>query len=591
MNYLTLKQAAEITGMTPRRLQQMCSRGDLQGAVKQDGTWMIPENARLPKRTRERKKTASLLPLGLTYEEAVRNSIVIDKSLLIRDLLFSQTKITLFTRPRRFGKSLNLDMIRCFFESGHPERNDLFHGKAISAYPDITSRHQGKYPVIALPFLGMDSPFEDIVRKVGLLVYESYKENKKNLTLDNDDKDFFASLGRGDSKVGDVEISLRRLISCFVTPPIVLIDEYDSPMQFSYLNGEYDKTVSFFRNFLGLSLKDNPKYFFAVLTGVSRMAKESVFSGFNSAKINGVGSLEYASYFGFTEEETRSLFRQLRALDHFDEAKEYYDGYRFGMEKVFNPWSVANYVNNRYRADYYWANTSNNAIIQSILENRDPATIDFLTRLMAGETLYGLPTQEEHSYKDLETNADAIWPILLSSGYLSIDESAGLFVPNKEARHCFEEQILSYVQKGGHISQNALVQSLETADIDGIERILDAFIKTSVSNLLSYKEDFYHGLLLGMLAYVGDRYEVRSEYEVGNGRSDIILLPKSKGPQIIIEVKRLVDADHSKLELEANIAIKQIIHQGYLQSGYDGILYGIAFCKKTFVVKSEIRTK
>ena len=590
MKYLTLKEASADSGLSVRRLQQLCASAEIKGAIKDNGAWMIPEDFDPPKSGRAPKQSIPRLPIGLSFEESVRNATVIDKSLLIRDLLFSQTKTTLFTRPRRFGKSMNLDMLRCFFESNHPERADLFKGKAIADYTNLISLHQGKHPVISLSFLGMDSPFDQAIGKIGMAVYENYRSHKDDLNLDDIDVRFFSRLGEGEATQSDIESSLSRLISRFRERPIILIDEYDSPLQYAFLHDEYARMTSFMRNFLSLSLKDNPHYFISVLTGVSRMAKESIFSGFNSVRINGVGSLDFASYFGFTEKETKALLSLFHYSSHLQVAKDYYDGYRFGQEKVFNPWSIANFINSKCVPEYYWANTSSNDLILACLERIDEATMEKLTLLGKGETLYGQYVGEEVSYDGISSDPNAIWPLLLSSGYLTLTDDGGLAIPNKEARHCFQRGINAYLLKSSEEnSSNRFLLALERKDMEKAKQILSSFIEKSVSNLLSYKEEFYHELLLGMLFFSEDEYEVRTEYEQGEGRSDIILLPKKDKPAIVIEVKRLRSSSMARLEEESHVALTQIQSRGYLQKGIPGLLYGIAFCKKKVAIASCIQ--
>ena len=589
--YYTLQEASELKGLSVRRLQQLCTQQKIKSATKINGMWMISDLDDIPARERNRRGAARL-PIGLSYEEACREALVIDKSLLIRDILFSQAKTILFTRPRRFGKSMNLDMLKCFFEKNHPERDDLFDDKAISKYQTIMSTHHMKYNVISLSFLGMDTDAEGVAERVGYAVYEQYRVHKDVLEIDQETKDFFDELRKPKCPLSYIERSLRELIFAFKEPVIVLIDEYDAPIQYGYLHGEYEKVLSFFRNFLSLALKDHPNCKLAILSGVTRLAKESVFSGFNSAKTNGVDSMEFSTYFGFTEKETKELFKKVGGMKHYEEAKRYYDGFRFGLEKVFNPWSIANYINSGYVPDYYWSNTSNNALIEASFDTDDPLIDDSLLILLEGKPLKGVYISEDFSFGDLEGMPTAIWSLLVSSGYLSVDEERNVIIPNLEARHCFEDRILARINgESYHGHQRDFVIALENNDIRKIEAILSNFIKDSVSNLLAYKEEFYHGLFLGMIAFASKGYEIKTEYEAGLGRSDIILLPKDERPSIVVEIKRLLSATGEELKKESEKAIHQIIDRGYIPSNCDAIIYGIAFCKKEFHIESEIKTK
>ena len=588
MKYLSITDASAKCGLSERRIQQLCASGSIVGAFRSREGWLIPDDA-LPSRERKPKEKPPLLPIGMNYEFAAKEATLIDKSLLIRDLLFLKSKITLFTRPRRFGKSMNLDMLRCFFEEGHEERAALFQDKAIAKYRELLTRHQGKYPVINLSFLGMDSNLKGIVSKVGMLVYGEYFRHKE-LYEAKIGSDFFKPLEQGKASKEQVEASLAKLIACFDKPVIVLIDEYDAPIQYAYLHNEFDEAVSFFRNFLSFALKDNPNVYLSVLSGVTRLAKESIFSGFNSVKINGVGDLEFSEYFGFTDDEVRRLLKMFGGQKKYKEAKLHYDGYRFGVEQVFNPWSVANYINSSFRPDNYWSGTSKNDIIEELLRICDDSTKNKLIKLLRGESI-DVPLVEDFSYRDLSTQPDAIWPLLVASGYLTKDIEGNLTLPNLEVRRCYEEKIIARLSESIDGERRTFFKALVNNDVSKIEEELRRFLYASVSSLLAQKEDFYHGLLLGMLAYCSSDYELRSEMESGLGRSDILLSSKQGNPAIIIEVKRIEGASQKRLNEKAKEAIQQIIDKNYDAAYPNSILYGIAFSGKAFAIVSDIKTK
>ena len=378
-----------LTGYSVRRLQQLCAQGAIEGVVFSDGNYLIPSSAL---ESLFKKEKAKAMPIGLDFVETVKSGCYVDKSLLIRDLIYSHTKTTVFCRPRRFGKSLNLQMLWRFFEEGG-DGKDVFDTLDIAHFEEIVKLHQGQYPVLYFRFKDLkQDDFPSFLNALLALLCSELARNARFL------KDGGALLRRyqGLQREGATSVSLESFLFAvteaiyrdYGRKSVIIIDEYDTPILHAYEKGYYERAIVFFRNFLSMGMKDNPYLAFAFLSGITPLGKESVFSGFNSAKVNTVLDLDYSSYFGFTDLETKALLRKFGGYRHYEDAKAAYDGYQFGSTKIFNPWSIANYINSSYRIDGYWRNSADNSLLSNALlqkENRDR-----LSSLLNGESVQGI---------------------------------------------------------------------------------------------------------------------------------------------------------------------------------------------------------
>lgn len=575
MKYLSCSDAAKAVGITPRRIQQMCMRGEIPGAVKDGRSWMIPEDAVLRK---ERKKP---LPIGVSdFKAATTDYYYVDKTLLIRDFLDTKPKVSLFTRPRRFGKTLNMDMLRTFFERTEEDTSVYFRDKKIWACGQSYRNEQGKYPVIFLTFKDVKfGTWEETIAFIRSLVAieaQRHEELGTSSKCNNYDKEIYDQLASG--KVSEVGLTAslkdlsRMLQKHYGIPAIIIIDEYDTPIQQGHSCNFYDEIVGFMRNFFSGGLKDNPNLAYGFLTGILRVAKESIFSGLNNLKTNSILDDSFSEYFGFTPDEVKELLQYYGKADKFQEVCDWYDGYRFGNSDIFNPWSVINYVSDNCFPKAFWQSTGSNDIIGEIISAATPEITEGLHKLLCGEKI---TTYVDTSviYPEVQSNPFSIYSFLLIAGYLKVaavyPQFDGNFmcdvaIPNKEIAYVYEKEVLNRTNQNG----------------------------VAISSMDSANESFYHGMMLGLCAVLGNRYQVRSNRESGLGRFDIQLTPQVNGlPGFLFEFKHTNDA-HADLDTLADAALHQIDDKKYdteLHSlGVHSIVkIGIAFRGKKAVVKCQ----
>lgn len=606
------REAAALWGITPRAVTTLCKEGKIRGAKKENGIWLIPANAERPvdhrfKSDIPRKisRAAKLpLPVGISdYRLASSEYYYVDKTLMIRDFLDERPMVSLFTRPRRFGKTLNMDMLRTFFEKTKEDTSIYFKNKKIWGCGKKYQDYQGKYPVIFLTFKDVkrdtwEETYEHLVR----LICEEYQRHSELLesnACSEYDKELFRRIVSGHANSTDYISSLNTLSEMLRKhhgeSVVIIIDEYDTPIQQGHLKGFYEPTVSFMRNFFSGGLKDNKNLRFGFLTGILRVAKESIFSGLNNLVVNSVLDKKYSEYFGFTRDEINKMAAYYNASDKIDEICDWYDGYRFGDTDIFNPWSVINYLSNNCEPRAYWVSTSNNDIIGEILAEANTDTYEQLASLLQGEQLL---TYVDTSviYPQIRSNPSSIYSFLLVSGYLKTTNQSRPFgtgnmcevaLPNKEILFVYQSEILDKLSNMIPQAFSISVQeAIYSGNVTALQERLNLLLKTSVSFYDTAGENFYHGLMLGLLAMTDSRYKISSNGESGDGRYDICLIPQQKNlPGIIIELKAEKKCSASELKKLAADAIRQINDKQYdtqlLQTGVTNIIkYGVAFSGK-----------
>ena len=601
MNYVSCAEVAKAMGITVRRIQQLCKQGEFKGAIKDGHTWLIPEDSISLELTGKKKP----LPIGVSdFKIATTRYYYADKTLLIRDFLDMRPMVSLFTRPRRFGKTLNMDMLRVFFEKTQEDTSIYFKDKLIWQCGSAYTCHQGQYPVIFLTFkdvkcLTWKETFQKI-RKLISLEFMRHEELEKSSVLSDYEKDQYHLLAGDDANEVDCQMGLQ-LLSLMLHKHygkecIIIIDEYDTPIQQGHSCNFYSEIVNFMRNFFSGGLKDNPHLAFGFLTGILRVAKESIFSGMNNLKINSILEESYSEYFGFTAEEVRDILHYYGREEKYQEICDWYDGYKFGNIEIFNPWSVINYIADKCFPRAFWQSTGSNEIIGEIIAKATSEITEGLHRLLCGEKL---TTYIDTSviYPEIQNNPYTIYSFLLVAGYLKVvtvyPQNDGNFmcdvaIPNKEIACVYEKEILN------RTNQNSVAISISQAIFSGnakkLQSLLEDFMLQSISSMDGANEGFYHGMMLGLCAILGNRYQVRSNRESGIGRFDVQLTPLVNGiPGFIFEFKYTND-DHVNLETLADRALHQIDEKKYdtelRNSGVKAIIkIGIAFRGKNAAVK------
>ena len=597
MNYISCESAAKKIGVSTRRIQQMCKQKEIVGAIKDGRNWLIPDNAILsPKKP---------LPIGVSdFKSATTNYYYVDKTLLIRDFLNAIPMVSLFTRPRRFGKTLNMDMLRVFFEKTQEDTSIYFKDKYIWQCGDYYTKHQGQYPVIFLSFKDVKcSSWQEtfqIISKLISLEFMRHNELESSSVLSSYEKEQYHRFASENINEVDCQMGLQ-LLSLLLHKHydkecVIIIDEYDTPIQQDHLCDFYNEIVDFMRNFFSGGLKDNPHLAFGFLTGILRVAKESIFSGMNNLKTNSILDNNYSSYFGFTNEEVRDMLAYYDYEDKYQEICEWYDGYRFGNSEIFNPWSVINYISDQCFPKAFWQSTGSNDIIGEIIGTAIPEINENLYKLLCGNTV---TTYVDTSviYPEVQSNPYSIYSFLLVAGYLKVTEiypqndgnyMCDVAIPNKEILYAYEKEVLNRTNQNN--VSISIHQAIFSKDTSKLQSLLEDFMLKSISTMDGASEAFYHGMMLGLCAVLGSQFKVRSNRESGLGRFDIELLPMVKGiPGFIFEFKHTKDINVD-LDSLANSVLKQIEDMKYDTElndfGVEDIVkIGIAFRQKSAVVK------
>ena len=617
--YMGTAEAARLLQMTGRRVVGLCSEGKLPGAFREGRNWRIPsesvrqymrdEGKAMPEGSPEGRQEHRPFAIGNTsYIEISSECYYVDKTLLIRDLIDDHNMVTLFTRPRRFGKTLAINMIKTFFEKTEDDTSRYFIDKKIWQCGERYQALQGIYPVIMLTFKDVKySSWEESLEAIRLVVKDEYKRHRElahSMALDADAKDYIDRMEKGTLSSVELQrslLNLARMLSVHHDSKVViLIDEYDTPIQQGYSRGFYQEVISFMRNFLSGGLKDNTDLAFGVLTGIMRVSKENLFSGLNNPMVNTVLDEKYSEYFGFTEDEVREMAAYCGRPEAMDEIRFWYDGYRFGSTEIYNPWSVTNYFASGGQAKPYWANTSDNEIIREILTGLTPEIADDLVKVMQGEEIHA-SLDMEVVYPRMADGNDTIFSFLLLAGYLTpagrpeeteIGTFASLRLPNAEIRRIYNTEILSWIrtkQSGSIISE--VEKAVYLSDEKRLQEALRKYMITSISFYDGAAEGFYHGMVLGLVASLSSKYYIRSNREAGEGRFDLQLEPKDrKLPGILMEFKAAPAGEKESLPELAEEALGQMQDKNYQKDMEDRgvrdiVRYGIAFSGKNVEVR------
>ena len=547
------------------------------------------------------------LPIGIENFEEIRKEdfYYIDKTGLIAELLYNWGAVNLFTRPRRFGKTLNMSMLEHFFSLNGDKR--IFDGLEISKEVALIKEYMGKYPVISVSLKGIDARNYELAFQMAVQILKRVPAKVQYLlesgALSEEDKAEYRKL-LDDNMSEAVFCNSLRVLSELLEKHhgrkvILLLDEYDVPLAKAHENGYYDEMVSLIRRFLGGTLKTNNSLKLAVLTGCLRIAKESIFAGLNNLKVMTVADERFDEYFGFTDKEVKGLLEYYDVMDHYDAIKKWYDGYQFGNVEVYCPWDVLNHCDGIRSDPYvqpenYWINTSSNDAVRRFIEkSANAATKREIERLLAGESITK-EIRQELTYAEVYQTIDNIWSLLFTTGYLTQRGRAEgrkmrLAIPNLEIRDIFETQIMEFFQENvredGEML-NRFCDALQNEDTESVEKIFMEYLRKTISIRdtavrTDMKENFYHGILLGILG-VKNRWSISSNREMGEGYADILAEPDSGDMGIIIEVKYAHDGN---LDRACKEALKQIEYTKYEDDleddGVEKVLkYGIACYKK-----------
>ena len=557
------------------------------------------------------------LPVGIeSFEEIRRNQYYyIDKTKLIEQLFDSLGKVSLFTRPRRFGKTLNMSMLKSFFEIGTD--SSLFDGLYISKNQDLCKQHLGQYPVVFLSLKGVEGlSFSEARRRCIQLIKreaERFYVLKDSQRLLDIDKIKYCQLLEMQDRPEEVDIIMSSiktlsdlLYKHYGKKAVILIDEYDVPLDKAFQYGYYREMVHFIRGLLGEVLKTNDSLAFAVLTGCLRVSKESIFTGLNNFKILSITDTRFDEQFGFTDTEVRTLLSDYQMEDRFAEVKEWYDGYHFGNADVYCPWDVVNFVDRakddrEARPEAYWINTSGNDLVKRFIDKANKTTKSEIERLINGEAIEK-ELRLELTYEEIDQSIENLWSVLFTTGYLTQtgrpkDGAYRLIIPNREVREVFRLQINEWFKKSIFSNTERLMafwKAFEEGNTEGVEQYLNRILSNSISVFdtkarKEEKESSYHNLLVGILTGNAD-WLVKSNVEAGEGFADIIVETDDPDAGIVVELKYTKNVD--ELKAASQKALDQIQDRRYqeylLNDDRKSIrLYGIAFCKKRCCAISE----
>jgi len=559
------------------------------------------------------EKTIKSLPIGISdYVRAQSEYYYVDKTLLIKEFLDRRPLVSLFTRPRRFGKTLNMDMLRVFFEISDEDTSRYFADKAIWNCGEEYRAYQGKYPVIFLTFKDVKfDTWEATIDKIRGLLQEEYGRHQE--LIDSDklsqyEKIYFTKILNSSANEVELTSALERLSKMLAVhygkAPIIIIDEYDTPIQEGYSKDFYDEIIGFMRNFFSGAFKDNKNLSYGFLTGILRIAQESIFSGLNNLSVNTVMDEEYDSFFGFTGDEVKKMLEYYGMSKKESELKDWYDGYLFGSEEIYNPWSVINYISRGGIPQAYWVNTGKNEILEDLLKVATDDITERLYALLHGERIIARIDQNV-VYSSLTEEPANIYSLLLVAGYLKAPKKelqadgsylCEVSIPNREIAAVYKSEILSHFLQVGVITRNTankIAESLYANDYKKLQNAVAEYMDKSISFYDGGAEGFYHGLMLGLIALMDNQYKIKSNRESGDGRYDICLIPREeKYPGIIMELKwkeKLSEAALVSLAEEALVQIDELRYDSELKEDgiADIIKFGIAFSGKKVCIKTK----
>ena len=614
------KEKAVEWGVSDRTVNDMCKKGKITGVVKEKGIWQIPDHAEKPidgrvssgkyvKRAAKRKA----LPIGISdYVRAQSEYYYVDKTLLIKDFLDQKPLVSLFTRPRRFGKTLNMDMLRVFFEISDEDTSVYFRDKAIWKAGKEYQSHQGRYPVVFLTF--KDVKFDTwgaTLDKIRALLQDEYGRHQILLSSDKlagYEKDFFSKILNGTANEVELASALERLSKMlrvqYGTAPVIIIDEYDTPIQEGHSKDFYEEIIGFMRNFFSGAFKDNRNLSYGFLTGILRIAQESIFSGLNNLVVNSVMDEAYDKYFGFTGEEIHKMLGYYGVLEKEAELKDWYDGYIFGKKEIYNPWSVINYVSKGCVPQAYWVNTGKNEILEDVLKTATDEVTERLYALLQGTDVVARIDQNV-VYRSLTEDPANIYSLLLVAGYLKVTKKdlqgdgsylCKVSIPNREIAAVYKSEILSHLLQIGAIARttaNKIAESLYANDYKKLQVAIAEYMDKTISFYDAGAEGFYHGLVLGLIALMDNQYRIQSNRESGDGRYDIGLIPRTNCyPVILIALKWKRRLEAEALDALAEEALDQIDQKRYDSElkavGIKDIMkFGIAFSGKRVRIKTR----
>ena len=552
------------------------------------------------------------LPIGVEFFEKIISNdyYYVDKTLFIKELIDKKGEVNLFTRPRRFGKTLTLDMLRCFFEEGSDP--SLFEGLKIMDAGEKYTSLMGKYPVIFLTLKSAktgneESAFQALRYALGR-EFDRHSRVLESDALSDEEKERFRDFKGWKPDPEQYTESIKFLCECLKKATgkntIILIDEYDVPLESSFYDGYYERMISFIRSLFEGALKTNSALEFAVITGCLRISKESIFTGLNNLNINSILTPDYGEYFGFTDEEVKAALDYYELSDKYEEVRSWYNGYLFGNSNVYNPWSTIMYLrdhigsNRDYFPQSYWANTSSNGIVKDLIERADNETKREVEKLIEGGSIEK-PVHEDITYGEIYEKQDNLWNFMFFTGYLKIISQrfendilyATMVIPNRETGYIYSQKIINWFDKEivKKADRSAMFDAMKKGDAEGFEREINKLLTPSISYMDSY-ENFYHGFMTGILSG-SNEYTVKSNRESGSGRSDILVRPvRIFEKAFVIELKTVKQEGKRPVTMEmmdaaAEEAIKQIDDLSYadalLEDGYGNIgRYGIAFFRK-----------
>ena len=552
------------------------------------------------------------LPIGVdNFENLIKNGYYFaDKTLFIRELLDMKGEVNLFTRPRRFGKTLNMSMLRCFFEKSGEDPAVLFSGTKILEAGEQYLSHMGRYPVISLSLKSMKQPSLELSlamlkKAVGAEFSRHWQAVHDSGKLTGAALERYVRLRDLNGSDADYADALKYLSeclhACFGEKAVILIDEYDVPLENAWFHGFYDDVLFPVRSLFESALKTNDNLAFAVVTGCLRISRESIFTGLNNLRILSVTDDSCSEYFGFTQQDVDQMLAFYDLSDRTEAVKQWYDGYCFGNTEVYNPWSVINFVSSCRRNRNalprpYWSNTSSNDIVRILVEKSDLSVRREIETLIEGSSITK-PVHEDITYEDMQSTQDNLWNFLFFTGYLKklreFQEEENIYIemtiPNREVRYIYKNTVLHWFEEKTEKKElSPLYESILNGDAGKMAEILSENLMETIS-FYDYQESYYHGFLAGMLKNIGN-YIVVSNREAGNGRPDIVLkYPSIRGKAVIIEIK--VAGSWKELEKKCTEALKQIEEKDYeaelRREGYQNIMkYGVAFYKKECMVKS-----
>ena len=554
------------------------------------------------------------LPIGVeNFEDLMTHGYYyVDKTLFIKELLDMKGKVNLFTRPRRFGKTLNMSMLRYFLDCEYTDTDKIFTGTKIMEAGEEYLGHMGKYPVISVTLKSMkQATYQDAFYCLKEEIAREYRRHDKILESINYEEGrekflrFVTWKAQPEEYLGALKFLSECLFQVYGKKSVLLIDEYDVPLENAYFTGFYDQMVGLVRSLFESALKTNDYLEFAVVIGCLRISKESIFTGLNNLKVVSITNDTFAEHFGFTQEEVEKMLGDYGLEENLETVQKWYDGYRFGETEVYNPWSVINYVDSCYKnkqafAKPYWSNTSSNSIVRDLVEHADISVKQEIEGLIEGGTIEK-PIHEDITYDDMHSTQDNLWNFLFFTGYLKKisqrQEGETIYmemaIPNSEVRYIYKNAVLRWFEekvekKTEKKELTPLYESLLKGDTEKMAEILSENLMETIS-FYDYQESYYHGFLAGLLRPMGN-YIVQSNRESGKGRPDILVrYPSVRGKAVILEIK--VAKTYQELEKKCDQALRQIEEQKYEEGlrreGYKDILkYGVAFYKKECMVKA-----